>query len=84
MAVLLAACGAMPVSNSAVPAQIVAKTRVFDTGCQWTYPLTANVLDTADTKAEILAWYKAWAINCPAQAVTFRASHGAAAAPAKQ
>ncbi|TDV06077.1 hypothetical protein [Paraburkholderia caballeronis] len=63
----LAACASTcPPTAPAAPAEVVTKTRVVDTGCDWTRPIyldKSDVLSDA-TAAMVLAHNKAGAKNC--------------------
>lgn len=49
-----------------VPPQIIEKTRVVDTGCEWTKPIYVSKADvlTDDTAKEILAHNKSGSARC--------------------
>ncbi|WP_244104390.1 hypothetical protein [Burkholderia gladioli] len=60
---LLTAC---PAPQLTAPAQVETRTKVIDTGCNWTKPIYLNKADvlTDETAASILEHNRAGAKNC--------------------
>lgn len=66
LVLLLAGCGAAPVREQAVVPEVVTKTRVVDTACQWVVPIHPAKTDIlADSTArQINAYYEAGVKHC--------------------